>query len=143
MVACAWRLALVFWVGGLWLLHFVVLPGLERFGLASLLVDDIAGGLRPLLMAFAGACAVVQGGLLVLLGGRRALWQDSRGQLVMICLAAVLVFFAVRQVLPGAEYATRFCYLVAAFAGALLAIRETPGAEPGSARTGAEGIKAR
>lgn len=127
LVASAWRLALVFWVGGLWLLHFVVLPSLERFGLASLLAEDIAGGLRPLLMAFAGACALLQAGLLVMSETRRALWRDSRGQLLLICLAAVLVYFGVWLWVPDAEYATRFCYLVAAFAGVLMAMRETPG----------------
>lgn len=36
----SWLLAQTFWVGGLWLLHFVVLPGLEKMGLAPMLVDE-------------------------------------------------------------------------------------------------------
>ncbi|MEK1940566.1 MAG: DUF4149 domain-containing protein, partial [Pseudomonas sp.] len=37
--AVAWRLVQTFWVGGLWLLHFVMLPALERIGIAPMLVE--------------------------------------------------------------------------------------------------------
>jgi len=53
----SWLLAQTFWVGGLWLLHFVVLPGLEKMGLAPMLVDEAGAALRPLLVGFAGFAA--------------------------------------------------------------------------------------
>ncbi|MDX4007597.1 DUF4149 domain-containing protein, partial [Pseudomonas aeruginosa] len=34
--AISWLLAQTFWVGGLWLLQFVVLPALAKTGLAPL-----------------------------------------------------------------------------------------------------------
>lgn len=43
----AWQLAQTLWVGGVWMLHFVLLPALEKFGLAPLLVQEIAGFMRP------------------------------------------------------------------------------------------------
>ncbi|EXF45996.1 transcription elongation factor GreA [Pseudomonas sp. BAY1663] len=37
----SWQLAQTFWVGGLWLLQFVVLPALDKIGLAPLLIEEI------------------------------------------------------------------------------------------------------
>ncbi|WP_263144736.1 DUF4149 domain-containing protein [Pseudomonas sp. RIT-PI-AD] len=126
-MAATWRLALTFWVGGLWLLHFVVLPSLERFGLASLLVEDVARGLRPLLMGFAAFCAILQGALLHFARDVARPLRDSRGQLLLVCLVSVAAYFALRHWAPEIEYGLRFAYLVTAFAGALLVMRRAPG----------------
>ncbi|MNY01780.1 hypothetical protein D3C86_1343240 [compost metagenome] len=56
--AISWRLAQTFWVGGLWLLYFVLLPALEHYGLAPLLLEDISASLIPLLLGFAGFCVL-------------------------------------------------------------------------------------
>ena len=61
----SWQLAQTFWVGGLWMLHFVLLPALERMGWAPLLVEDVTQVLRPLLVGFAAFCIALQ--LLVLM----------------------------------------------------------------------------
>ncbi|HCJ30224.1 MAG TPA: DUF4149 domain-containing protein, partial [Pseudomonas sp.] len=56
----SWQLAQTFWVGGLWLLQFVMLPALAKIGLAPLLIEEIAGSLRALLVGFAAFCAPLQ-----------------------------------------------------------------------------------
>ena len=55
--AISWLLAQTFWVGGLWLLQFVVLPALAKTGLAPLrsLWRDLRG---QLLLAVALLCLV-------------------------------------------------------------------------------------
>jgi hypothetical protein len=123
----SWQLAQVFWVGGLWLLHFVMLPALGKFGLASLLVEEIASGLRPLLVGFAAFCAGLQ--MLVLAQAERwsSLWRDLRGQLLVTVLLMAALFFAVRAWQPQALWWLQFNYLVLAFCGLLLVLQPLPG----------------
>ena len=64
--AISWQLAQTFWVGGLWLLHFVMLPALEKMGLAPLLIEEVDAALSPLLIGFAAFCVLVQGMVLAL-----------------------------------------------------------------------------
>ena len=58
--AISWLLAQTLWVGGLWLLHFLLLPAIAKVGLASLLVEEIGNTLRPLLVGLAAVCAGLQ-----------------------------------------------------------------------------------
>ena len=74
----SWLLAQTSWVGGLWLLHFVVLPGLEKMGLAPMLVDEAGAALRPLLVGFAGFCGVLQLAVLLQETGWRRLLADLK-----------------------------------------------------------------
>ncbi|WP_044874064.1 hypothetical protein [Pseudomonas sp. LFM046] len=124
--AIAWQLAQTFWVGGLWLLHFVMLPALGRIGLAPMLVDEVAATLRPLLVAFAGFCALIQALLLIQHAGLVRLWGDARAQLLAAVLALVVVFLLVRFWLPEALYWLNFSYLLLAFCGLLLVIQPLP-----------------
>jgi hypothetical protein len=55
--AIAWLLAQTLWVGGLWVLHFLLLPAIAKVGLASLLVEELSDTLRPLLVGLAAVCA--------------------------------------------------------------------------------------
>src|SRR5690606_2389523 len=120
----AWQLALTLWVGGVWMLHFVMLPALERFGLAPLLIDEIGHFMRPLLVGFAAVCALLQ---LVVAGTVLgwALWRDLRGQLLLLVVLAAAVFFAVAD-LPRGDYWQLFSYLVLAFAGLVLVLQPRP-----------------
>lgn len=122
----AWQLAQTFWVGGLWLLHFVMLPVLERIGLAPMLVEEVAATLRPLLVAFAGFCALLQALLLIQHAGLERLWRDARAQLLAAVLALVMVFLLVRFWLPEALYWLNFSYLLLAFCGLLLVVQPLP-----------------
>ena len=97
--AISWLLAQTFWVGGLWLLQFVVLPALAKTGLAPLLVETVAAALTPLLIGFAGFCAVLQALVLVSSHGPRSLWRDLRGQLLLAVALLCLVYFLVRGLL--------------------------------------------
>lgn len=120
----AWQLAQTLWVGGVWMLHFVLLPALEKFGLAPLLISEIAGFMRPLVLGFAGVCALMQ--LLVVLAALgRGVTSDLRAQLLGVVLLAVASYFAVTPLANG-PYLQLFAYLVVAFAGLVLVLQRRP-----------------
>lgn len=121
----AWRLAQTFWVGGLWLLHFVVLPALVHSGLAPLLAQEVGNGLRPLLVGLAVVCVLLQSMSLVAALGLRALWRDVRGQLLLASALLGLAFFVARA---GwlTDYWLMFSYLAMAGCGLLLVVQPTP-----------------
>ncbi|WP_298183537.1 DUF4149 domain-containing protein [uncultured Pseudomonas sp.] len=124
--AISWLLAQTLWVGGLWLLHFMLLPAITKIGLASLLVEEISNALRPLLIGLAAVCAGLQ--VLVLIRAERltSLWRDARGQLLLVVVLMAGSYFAVRELLPGAELWLLFSYLVMAFCGLLLVLQPVP-----------------
>ena len=120
----AWQMAQTLWVGGLWMLQFVMLPALDRFGLAPMLIDDVAAFMRPLLVGFAAVCAGLQ--YLVawsVLG--RAVWRDQRGRLLLLIIVLAAVFFAADK-LPRSEYWQLFGFLLLAFAGFVLILQPRP-----------------
>ncbi|MFN3579590.1 MAG: DUF4149 domain-containing protein [Pseudomonas sp.] len=120
----AWQLTQTLWVGGIWSVHFVLLPALQQLGLAPLLVNEIASYMRPLILGFAGVCALLQ--LLVVwavLG--RGLWRDLRAQLLVLVGVSVAVFFFMPPV-AQADYLQLFAYLVVAFAGLVLILQPRP-----------------
>ncbi|MBL4611447.1 DUF4149 domain-containing protein [Halopseudomonas sp.] len=120
----AWQLSMTLWVGAIWVTHFVLVPALEQFGMAPMLINAIADFMRPLMAGFAGVCAVLQ--LLVIgvaLGGQ--FWRDLRSQLLLLVLVGVAAIFALRQV-PETEYLQIFAYLVIAFAGLVLVLQPRP-----------------
>jgi len=123
----SWLLAQTFWVGGLWLLQFVMLPALGKIGLAPLLVDSVAEALKPLLLGFAGFCALLQALVLWQARGFAAFIREMRGQLLLSVLVMTVVYFAIRQVAPDAERWLLFNYLVVALCGLLLVLQPAPG----------------
>lgn len=125
--AASWQLAQTFWVGGLWLLHFVMLPSLEKIGLAPLLIETIGAALNPLLVGFAAFCALLQALVLIQAEGVRSLWRDMRGQLLLVVLGMALAYFAVREWQPDAVRWLQFNYLVLALCGVLLVLQPLPG----------------
>jgi hypothetical protein len=124
-----WLLAQTFWVGGLWLLHFVVFPALEKVGLAPLLIDEIANGLRPLLVGFAAFCAVMQAVVLVLAQGARGIWRDTRSQLLLAVVLLAAGHLASSAGWMGSAYWQVFSYLAMAVCGLLLVLQPVPGRE--------------
>ncbi len=125
--AISWLLAQTFWVGGLWLLQFVVLPALAKTGLAPLLVETVAAALTPLLIGFAGFCAVLQALVLVSRQGPSSLWRDLRGQLLLAVALLCLAYFLVRGLAPEAVRWLLFNYLAVAMCGLLLVLQPVPG----------------
>ncbi|WP_160082511.1 DUF4149 domain-containing protein [Pseudomonas sp. 8AS] len=123
----SWQLAQTFWVGGLWLLHFVMLPALEKIGLAPLLIHTVDATLTPLLVGFAAFCALLQMLVLLQAEGGRSLWRDMRGQLLLSVLGMALAYFAVREWQPDAVRWLRFNYQVLALCGLLLVLQPLPG----------------
>lgn len=120
----AWQLSLTLWVGAIWVTHFVLVPALEQFGMAPMLIDEIASFMRPLMAGFAGMCAVLQ---LLVIGvalGRR-FWRDLRTQLLLLVLISVAAILGLDQI-GGTEYLQIFGYLVIAFAGLVLVVQPRP-----------------
>ena len=126
-----WQLAQTFWVGGLWLFHFVVLPALEKMGFAPLLIQEVNAALSPLLIGFAGFCVLLQGAVVVQAEGLNSLWRDLRGQVLLLSLAMAVAFFAVRHWELGAERWMLFSYLVMAVCGLVLVLQPLPGRRSG------------
>lgn len=124
--AISWLLAQTLWVGGLWLLHFLLLPAIAKTGLASLLVEEIGSSLRALLVGLAAVCAGLQ--VLVLVRSERlaSVWRDMRGQLLSVVVAMAASYFVARLYWPGAELWLMFSYLVMAFCGLLLVLQPVP-----------------
>lgn len=125
--AASWLLAQTFWVGGLWLLRFVMLPALEKVGLAPLLVQSVADALTPLLVGFAGFCALLQALVLVTAQGFASLWREMRGQLLLTVLVMVTSYLLVQCLAPDAQRWLLFNYLVLALCGVLLVLQPVPG----------------
>ncbi|WP_415058680.1 DUF4149 domain-containing protein [Halopseudomonas sp.] len=120
----AWQLTQTLWVGAIWVTHFILLPALGKMGLAPLLIDEIAGFMRPLMVGFAGVCALLQ---LLVIGAAlgRGCWRDLRTQLLLLVVVTVAVVFALTRV-AGTEYLQLFGYLVVAFAGLVLILQPRP-----------------
>lgn len=124
-----WLLAQTFWVGGLWLLHFVVFPAIGKVGLAPLLIDEIANGLRPLLVGFAAFCAILQGLVLIQAQGVRGIWRDTRSQLLLAVVLLAASHLASKAGWIGSAYWQIFSYLAMAVCGLLLVLQPVPGSE--------------
>ncbi|WP_339516639.1 DUF4149 domain-containing protein [Pseudomonas sp. RL_15y_Pfl2_60] len=124
--AISWLIVQTFWVGGIWLLQFLVLPALSKLGLAPLLIDDLATSLKPLLLGLAACCAGLQALVLVAALGLPALWRDIRGQLLLTVLLMVAGYFAVHWIRLEAPRWQLFNYMVLAFCGLLLVLQPVP-----------------
>lgn len=124
--AISWLLAQTLWVGGLWLLHFLLMPAIAKIGLASLLVEEISNALRPLLVGLAAVCAGLQVSVLVRAERLSSLWCDTRGQLLLVVVVMAGSYFVVPKLLAGTEMWLMFSYLVMAFCGLLLVLQPVP-----------------
>jgi len=120
----AWQLAQTLWVGGAWMLHFVLLPALERFGLAPFLVEEIGGFMRPLVACFAATCALLQGLICWNALGSRW-WRDTRGQVLALVLLSAVVHLAASWWL-AVDYWAIFSFLLLCFSGLVLVLQPRP-----------------
>lgn len=125
----AWQLALPLWVGGLWAWQFVMLPAIGQFGLAPLLVQEIASHLAPLLVALTAVCVGLQSAVLLRCEGFASLWRDMRGQLLLTVALMAFSYWLAPKLLEDASYWLSFSYLVMAFSGLLLVLQPVPGRE--------------
>lgn len=125
--AVIWQLAQVLWVGGVWMLHFAVLPVLGQIGLAPLLVEDFGVQAASLLVAFAAVGCGLQVLVLIRAEGLASLWRDMRGQLLLMAVAACVMYFVLRVGVAGQLRWQLFCYLVLGLSGLLLVLQPVPG----------------
>ncbi|PWB31182.1 MFS transporter [Pseudomonas sp. SDI] len=125
--AVIWQLTQVLWVGGLWILHFGLLPVLGKIGLAPLLIEDIGSLVASLLVAFAAFGCGLQVLVLIQAQGLGSLWRDMRGQLLLMAVLACAVYFALRILLADQLRWQLFCYLVLGLTGLLLVLQPVPG----------------
>jgi hypothetical protein len=124
--AISWLLVQTLWVGGLWLLHFLVLPAITQTGLASLLVEELSDTLRPLVVGLSAVCVAIQMMILVRAKGLGGLLSDTRGQLLLAVAIMAGSYFVAREWLSDAGYWLMFSYLVMAFAGLMLVLQPLP-----------------
>ena len=124
--ASAWVLLQTLWVGGIWALHFLLLPGLAKVGLAPLLIEEVARTLVPQMVGVALGAALLQLLLLLRQRGVSALWRERRGQLLLAVLALSAAFLASLLVWPQAPRWQLFSYLLLAFFGVLLVLQPVP-----------------
>lgn len=122
-----WQLTQTFWVGGLWLLQFLVLPALGRIGLAPLLVEEVAGSLRPLMVGFAAFCVALQALVLVQSVGLRGMWRDVRGQLLLAVMALAGTHLLMNAGWFESIYWASFSVLAMALGGLMLVLQPVPG----------------
>lgn len=111
----------------MWLLYFVLLPALEHYGLAPMLLADISASLIPLLLGFAGFCALLQGLVLLQVCGLDGLWADFRGQLLLAVMLLVLGYFSGPWLGLAGERWQLFCYMAVAACGVVLVLQPVPG----------------
>ncbi|MFB4369814.1 DUF4149 domain-containing protein [Pseudomonas sp. LR_1] len=124
--ANAWMLLQTLWVGGICILHFLVLPGLASVGLASLLIEEIARTLVPQMVGITLGAALLQLLLLVCQCGMSALWRVRSGQLLLAVLVVSLAFLVSLVLWPQAVRWQLFSYLLLAFFGVLLVVQPVP-----------------
>jgi len=122
-----WQLVQVFWVGGIWMMHFVLLKVLEKLGFASLLVQEVAQFTRPLLLGLALVCVLLQLLVLKQTMPARQLFKDLRGQLLLAALLLSVSFFITQKFLPAAQYWLVYSYLAVGMCGLLLVLQPIPG----------------
>lgn len=125
----SWQLVQTFWVGGLWGMHFVVLPGIGKVGIAPLLIEEIRGMLVPLLLGFAACAVFLQMLVLVRACGLRSAFRDVRGQALIAVQLLIASHFLCRTWLPDQAYWQVFSYLAVAMCGLVLVLQPVPGAE--------------
>jgi len=111
------------------LLQFLVLPALGRIGLAPLLVEEVAGSLRPLMVGFAAFCAALQALVLVQSVGLRGLWRDVRGQLLLAVMALAGTHLLMNAGWFESIYWASFSVLAMALGGLMLVLQPVPGRE--------------
>lgn len=104
-----------------------MLPAIGQFGLAPLLVQDIASHMAPLLIALAAVCVGLQAAILLHCEGAASLWRDVRGQVLLTVAVMALGHWLALHLWPDARYWLRFSYLVMAFCGLLLVLQPVPG----------------
>ena len=122
----SWLLAQTFWVGGMAVLQFLLLPAVGKVGLAPLLMEEIMARLNPLMVGLAAVCAGLQVVVLVRVQQWAALWRDMRGQLLLTVLLMAASYLLVTQWAGDAQRWLRFSYLVMLFCGLLLILQPLP-----------------
>lgn len=125
-----WQFAQVFWVGGIWVLHFVLLKALVHLGFASVLVQEVEQYTRSIVVGFALACVLLQLLVLKQVLPAKQLLKDIRGQLLLVALLLSSSFLLIQALVPSAQYWLVYSYIVLGLCGLLLVIQPVPMRHP-------------
>lgn len=128
--AITWQLAQVIWVGGIWIMHFVLLKALEKLGFASILVQEVAQYTRPLLVGVALVCVLLQLLVLKQVLPVKQLLKDIRGQLLFAVVVLAGSFFITQALWSAAQYWLVYSYIAIGMCGLLLVIQPIPNQNP-------------
>ena len=125
LLAAAWQLAQVFWVGPLVALHLCIPVALAQAGWAPLLIQSGREELLRMMLSAAAGGVFTQIVVLVWWAGVRALWRDLRGQLLLASAAAVLLQNELARLWSGPTALVG--YVVLLLCGLILVLQPVPG----------------
>lgn len=125
LLAAAWQLAQVFWVGPLVALHLCIPVALAQAGWAPLLIQSGREELLRMMLSAAAGGVFTQIVVLVWWAGVRALWRDLRGQLLLASAAAVLLQNELARLWSGPTALAG--YVVLLLCGLILVLQPVPG----------------
>ncbi len=130
LLAAAWQLAQVFWVGPLVALHLCIPVALAQAGWAPLLIQSGREELLRMMLSAAAGGVFTQIVVLVWWAGVRALWRDLRGQLLLGSAAAVLLQNELARLWSGPTALAG--YVVLLLCGLILVLQPVPGRVSGN-----------
>ncbi|KUM38682.1 hypothetical protein [Pseudomonas sp. EpS/L25] len=125
LLAAAWQLAQVFWVGPLVALHLCIPVALAQAGWAPLLIQSGREELLRMMLSAAAGGVFTQIVVLVWWAGVGALWRDLRGQLLLASAAAVLLQNELARLWSGPTALAG--YVVLLLCGLILVLQPVPG----------------
>ncbi len=130
LLAAAWQLAQVFWVGPLVALHLCIPVALAQAGWAPLLIQSGREELLRMMLSAAAGGVFTQVVVLVWWAGVGALWRDLRGQLLLASALAVVLQNELARFWTGPTALAG--YLVLLLCGLILVLQPVPGRAPGN-----------
>ena len=130
LLAAAWQLAQVFWVGPLVALHLCIPVALAQAGWAPLLIQSGREELLRMMLSAAAGGVFTQTVVLVWWAGFAALWRDLRGQLLLASALAVVLQNELARFWSGPTALAG--YVVLLLCGLILVLQPVPGRSPGA-----------
>lgn len=123
------RLALLLqtlWVGGLWVMVLVVMPGLFKTALAPILSEAVVSDLAPRIVIVATVSVLLQCVLMARLYFLAGLLRSTAGQFALLSLLFGAAYLGVHYQAPAALKVLSFCYFGMSVCGLFLVLQQVP-----------------